>query len=200
LTNKKVWARRSPLRAQRAFMSFVWVGGSTLLNLEEQAMDPMLDALRSRAEIAEVVMAYCRGFDRCDRALLERCFHPDATHEHGSFKGPSSDFVTMGLELVSKVALTHHQLGQISIELDGDVAWVESYFTSYHRLIPAEDRIMAGRYVDRFERRGGTWRIAHRRGVNEWLRHEPASDRGFFDRPAEERGRRDRQDPVYRRA
>ncbi len=170
-------------------------------------MDRTLDDLRSRAEIAEVVMAYCRGFDRCDEALLRACFHPDATHEHGAFKGLSHDFCAHGLELVRGVLLTHHQLGQVSIELDGERAWVESYFTSYHRFgevpppggQPHEDRIMGGRYVDRFERLDGVWRIAHRQGINEWVRYEPAADRGFFERPAAERGRRDHQDPVYRR-
>lgn len=167
----------------------------------------MLEELRSRAEIAEVVMRYCRGFDRCDEALLCSCFHPDATHEHGAFRGLSVDFCAQGLQMVRKVVLTHHQLGQISIEIDGERAWVESYFTSYHRFgaepppggKPHEDRIMGGRYVDRFERRDGAWRIAHRRGVNEWMRYETSDDRGFFDRPASERGRRDHDDAVYRR-
>jgi hypothetical protein len=171
------------------------------------ALAERLDQLQSRAEIAEVVVRYCRAFDRCDEVMLRSCFHPDATHQHGSFSGLSSDFCTMGLALVRGVALTHHQLGPVSIELDGEVAFTETYFTSYHRAgetppgggAPHEDRIMGGRYVDRFERRDGAWRIAHRRGVNEWLRHEPASDRGFFERPASERGRRDRDDPTYRR-
>ncbi|HEX7761179.1 MAG TPA: nuclear transport factor 2 family protein [Caulobacteraceae bacterium] len=166
-----------------------------------------LDELRSRAEIAEVVMRYCRGFDRCDREMLLSCFHPGATHEHGAFTGLSSNFCDRGLETVRAVVLTHHQLGQISIELDGERAYAESYFTSYHRFGPQpppggephEDRIMGGRYIDRFERRDGVWRIAHRQGVNEWLRYEAPSDRGFFARPASERGRRDRDDPVYRR-
>ncbi len=166
-----------------------------------------IDELRSRAEIAEVVMRYCRGFDRCDRDMLLSCFHPDATHQHGAFEGRSSDFCAMGLEMVRGLALTHHQLGQISIEIDGERAHVESYFTSYHRFgdtpppggNPGEDRIMGGRYIDRFERRDGGWRIAHRRGVNEWLRYEAPSERGFFDRPPGERGRRDPGDPFYRR-
>jgi hypothetical protein len=165
------------------------------------ALAERLDQLQSRAEIAEVVIRYCRAFDRCDEAMLRSCFHPDATHQHGSFSGLSSDFCTMGLALVRGVALTHHQLGPVSIDLAGEVAYTETYFTSYHRLAsePQEDRIMGGRYVDRLERRGGDWRIAHRHGVNEWLRHEPAADRGFFERPADERGRRDRDDPAYRR-
>ena len=167
----------------------------------------ILDQLRSRAEIAEVIMRYCRAFDRCDETLLRGCFHPDSTHEHGAFKGSSADFCAHGLELVRDLVLTHHQLGQISIEIDGETAYVESYFTSYHRFgasppaggQPHEDRILGGRYIDRFERRDGVWRIARRRGVSDWIRYEPASDRGFFDRPEEERGRRDRNDPVYRR-
>lgn len=179
---------------------------NSLTAVNSQALAERLDQLQSRAEIAEVVMRYCRAFDRCDEAMLRSCFHPDSMHEHGSFKGLSSDFCTMGLALVQDVVLTHHQLGPVSIELDGEIAYAETYFTSYHRqgAKPAaggapQDRIMGGRYVDRFERRGGAWRIAHRRGVNEWLRHEPASDRGFFERPAGERGRRDRDDPAYRR-
>ena len=40
-----------------------------------------------------------------------------------------------------------------------------------------------GRYVDRFERRDGTWKIAHRAVVHEWdkLEHiEPAYSPGHF--------------------
>jgi hypothetical protein len=167
----------------------------------------LLDELKSRAEIAEVVMRYCRAFDRCDEAMLRSCFHTDSTHQHGAFNGPSSEFCTMGLELVRGLVLSHHQLGQISIEIDGERAYVESYFTSYHRFGATpppggqahEDRILGGRYIDRFERRDGVWKIAHRQGVNEWVRYEAASDRGFFERPERERGKRDRSDPVYRR-
>lgn len=169
--------------------------------------DAILAALAARAEIGEVLLRYCRAIDRCDLELLKTCFHPDATHEHGAFAGASADFCLRAMEIVAPLVLTHHQLGPPSIELQGEVAFVETYFTSYHRFgaepppggQPHEDRIMGGRYVDRFERRGGVWRIAHRKGVNDWMRYEPASDRGFFDRPAEERGRRDRGDPAYRR-
>jgi len=169
--------------------------------------DALLDQLASRAEITEVVLRYCRGIDRCDEALLRSCFHPDARHRHGSFDGASADFCTFALEIVQAVVFTHHQLGPVSIELDGDVAHTETYFTSLHRFgavpppggQPHEDRFVGGRYVDRFERRGGVWKIAERRGISEWLRYEAASDRGFWDGPAEQRGRRDRDDPVYLR-
>ena len=168
---------------------------------------PLLEELKSRAEITEVVLRYCRGIDRCDEALLRSCFHPDATHEHGGFKGRSADFCDFALQLVEQVRFTHHQLGPVSIELAGEVAYTETYFTSLHRYgatpppggRPNEDRFAGGRYVDRFARRDGVWKIAHRRGISEWLRYEPSSDGGFWDGPPEQRGRRDRSDPVYER-
>ncbi len=174
------------------------------LNTSEEAR---LAALTDRAEISEVILRYCRAVDRGDEAMLRTCFHADATHDHGGFHGRSSDFCTFAMETIGQVALTHHQLGPISIELAGDVAFTETYFTAYHRFgaipppggQPHEDRIMGGRYVDRFERRDGAWRIAHRQGVNEWRRYEAPCDRGFFELPADQRGRRDRSDPVYRR-
>lgn len=168
----------------------------------------LLEQLASRAEITEVVLRYCRGIDRCDEAMLRSCFHPDARHRHGSFEGTSADFCAHALAIVTQVEFTHHQLGPVSIELADDTAFTETYFTSLHRLgadpSPGggqahEDRFSGGRYVDRFERRDGVWRIAERHGISEWMRYEPASDRGFYSGPAAHRGRRDHSDPVYRR-
>jgi hypothetical protein len=169
--------------------------------------DALLDQLQSRAEIAEVVIRYVRGIDRCDEAMLRSCFHPDSRHRHGSFEGLSADFCTHALAICRGVVATHHQLGPVSIELSGETAFTETYFTSHHRYgaipppggQPHEDRIAAGRYVDRFERRDGVWKIAERVGVMEFLRHDPPADRGFWDGPPEQRGRRDRSDPVYAR-
>lgn len=166
-----------------------------------------LATLMARTEIAEVIMRYCRAIDRGDEAMLRSCFHQDATHQHGDFRGTSADFCAFAMQTIGQVELTHHQLGQISIEIRGEAAFAETYFTSYHRFgavpppggAPHEDRMLGGRYIDRFERRDGAWRIAHRRGVNEWRRYEPACDRGFFDLPENHRGRRDRDDPVYQR-
>ena len=169
--------------------------------------DDRLDILMSRAEITEVVVRYARAIDRLDEAMLRSCFHPDARHRHGDFAGLSSDFCTRALEICRAVVATHHQLGPVSIDLDGEVAHVETYFTSHHRFgeapppggRPQEDRVAGGRYVDRFERRDGAWKIAERIGIMEFLRYDPPSDRGFWGGPPEQRGRRDRGDPVYRR-
>lgn len=168
--------------------------------------DP-IDRLTSRAEITEVVLRYVRAIDRLDEELLRSCFHPDSRHRHGAFEGLSADFCARAMEICRQVVATHHQLGPVSIVFEGDVAHAETYFTAHHRFgsvpppggRPHEDRFMGGRYVDRFERRDGVWKIAERVGVNDWLRYEASDDRGFWEGPAEARGRRDRSDPVYRR-
>ena len=146
----------------------------------------------------------CRGIDRCDEAMLRSCFGPDA--RHGTFDGTSADFCTHALAIVAKVEFTHHQLGPVSIELAGDTGSPRPISPRCTGSAPPppggqphEDRFSGGRYVDRFERRDGAWRIAERHGISEWMRYEPASDRGFYDGPADHRGRRDRSDPVYRR-
>lgn len=169
--------------------------------------DDLLDQLKSRAEITEVVLAYVRAIDRMDEPLLRSCFHPDSRHRHGAFDGLSAEFCARAMEICGQVVSTHHQLGPVSIELAGEVALTETYFTAHHRFgevpppggRPHEDRFMGGRYVDRFERRDGVWKIAERVGVNDWLRYEPSDDRGFWDGPPEQRGRRDKSDPVYSR-
>ena len=166
-----------------------------------------VDLLMSRAEITEVVIRYVRAIDRLDEPMLRSCFHPDARHRHGAFDGLSADFCARAMEICRQVEATHHQLGPVSIELAGETAFTEAYFTAHHRFgavpppggQPHQDRFMGGRYVDRFERRDGVWKIAERQGINDWLRYEASSDGGFWDGPPEQRGRRDRTDPVYRR-
>jgi hypothetical protein len=52
--------------------------------------------------------------------------------------------------------------------------WVQSYFQALQRAPDdhgvLRDLFLAGRYVDRFEKRGDEWRIAARRVVYDWVR------------------------------
>jgi hypothetical protein len=55
-----------------------------------------------------------------------------------------------------------------------------------------------GRYLDRFERRGGAWKIAHRQVVADWNRIDRVSERmdpAVTD--ALTQGTRSRNDPSY---
>ena len=95
-----------------------------------------------------------------------------------------------------------HVVANQLVELDGDAAPSETYGVAYHWGEPPDDRrrnfTTGFRYVDRFERRGGEWRIATRVAVREWTHTVTAEEQWVIppDRDGR-RGRRDRTDPVY---
>jgi hypothetical protein len=56
---------------------------------------------------------------------------------------------------------------------------VESYFQAFHKVKQPKggylEYILAGRYLDRMERRNGEWKIAHRVVACDWNRFYPDS-------------------------
>jgi ketosteroid isomerase-like protein len=173
--------------------------------------DPELQSLLDKQDIREVLLKYCRAIDRCDEELLRTVYHPDARDEHGNFRGPASEFISYVMKGLKEgpYASTSHCLGNILIELDGDIAFAESYVTSWHPLTRDGDEynwLMSGRYVDRFERRQGVWKIAHRVTVCDWeyLFAPPQAEvlerSGFMPRrDVFTTGKRSREDAVYLR-
>jgi len=171
--------------------------------------------LADRAAITDLLALYCRGVDRMDEATLRSIYHDDATEDRGAglFIGRAQDWVAWTLGLLPVFAMTQHNVLQTLIELDGDVAEGETYFIAYHRFAasdPAQvaeaasapsavedelewpegetELLLAGRYLDRFERRDGAWKIAYRRMVCDWCRTQPAADGWFGDNPTVYRG------------
>ena len=159
-------------------------------------MDERLARLLDRQEIERVIQSYCRGIDRRDLALVRACYHDDATDHHGSFFGTADEYVVWVDKLLARYRFTTHALHQITIEFGEapDRAAAETYGVSVHRGDPSkphQNLATAFRYLDRFERRDGTWRIAARQVVLDWTRAELAGDawpvEAAFARP----GRRD---------
>jgi hypothetical protein len=157
----------------------------------EAGLAATVAALAARAEISEILTQYCEALDQRDLDLLRDCFHPGSTHDHGGFVGPSAEFCEHAMALLARLVATQHHLGTVSIKVDAETAEARAYFTAYHRLPgegemvfpqanPNDDVFIAGRYLDRFERRGGRWRIVHRTGKLDWWRFEPAADRERF--------------------
>jgi hypothetical protein len=138
--------------------------------------------LTDQQEIRDCLSRYCRGIDRRDRALLESVYWPDATDDHVSYVGLAPGFIDWVLPLLENMELTQHLLGQTLIQLDGEAAAAETYFSAYHRMLVAGELCnvwFGGRYVDRFEKRVGNWRLAHRRVVGDWHRSEAAPANGW---------------------
>lgn len=155
---------------------------------------------KDRREIVDCIMTYCKGIDRLDRDLLESVYHPDALDDHGVFVGPVGAY----LDWVIDFHRTHQQRTMHSItthfcEIDGDVAHTETYYIyrALNRRRPFFNTA-TGRYLDRFEKRGGHWKIAHRVCVVDILDDnlDPEGNRGDGIHPATAR---DRGDPSFAR-
>ena len=135
-------------------------------------MEAALCELLDKQACVELVYRLARAVDRCDDALLRSLFHPDATDDHGVFHGTASDFADWVMPVLEGMRRTQHMIGNVLIVVEGDRALGESYFIAHHHL-PQESgpdvfMVAAGRYLDRFERREGAWRIAHRQAAYDW--------------------------------
>lgn len=167
-------------------------------------MDPRLGRLLDKQEIQEVVHSYCRGIDRRDLAIVRGAYHPDATEEHGSFSGSVDEYLEWVDGLLARYRFTMHLVGNILIEFgdDPDRAAVETYGVALHR--SGEDEPHAAhlnlatgfRYLDRFERRDGAFKIAGRVAVSEWSIQIP-SDSWWEIPDSLLQGRRDSGDALY---
>jgi len=162
-------------------------------------MDVSIARLLAHHEISTVLHRYCRGIDRLDLELVRSCYHADATDSHGGFSGTRDEFIAWVGRLLARFESTMHFVGNMLIEIEGDAAVAETYAIAFHR--SAEQKaslnlIIGVRYVDRFERRDGAWKIARRVCVTEWSRVDDAAWR-FPIAPGHLTGKRDRGDVLY---
>ena len=152
--------------------------------------------------IRDLCMLYCRAVDRIDADLLPRIFHDDATIEFGTYDGPASGFVDNTFAHLRTMERTFHCLGNQLITVDGDRAVGEIYVFAYLSAFEQGelmDTLLVGRYLDRYERRDGAWKISHRAFVMDWNQNQPNSsewEEGMYGE-LRARGRRGKEDPVY---
>jgi len=164
-----------------------------------------LENLIAKDEIRDLVQQYCRAVDRGDLALAAALYTDDALDEHGfNTSNTVREFLDSLEAMFSGLAATQHNITNHLIRLTGpDTAEGEAYLVAYHRAERkgvAHVLVTGGRYLDRYARRDGQWRIAHRKCVADWSHEFKAPLRAHGDDPvlgnlAE--GRMDGQDPSY---
>lgn len=122
-----------------------------------------------RHEIRQCLLRYTRGVDRHDKALMASAYHSDAIDEHGVARGDPVEFCDWAIGWHGEFQLQHqHIINNTTIELDGETAHVETYYTFFGDNREGPPTLAFGRYVDRFEKREGRWGIAFRICVNEY--------------------------------
>ena len=163
-------------------------------------MEAALQRLLDEDAIKKVHLRYCRAIDRRDFDLLRSCYHADAIDDHGDFVGGIDEFIAYCREGTLNFLSTSHLTCNMLVEVHGDVAHTEFYGRAYHRVAAGADGVekdlaVNTRWVDRFEKRGGEWRIARRTVVVDSDRVDPVQERWVPDE--QYRGRRDSSDPSY---
>jgi hypothetical protein len=130
-----------------------------------------LQTLLDREAIRDCLYRYCRGIDRADEEMLHSAYWPDARDCHGAYRGSATGFIAQALSRLRPGGRRVHLVTNVLIELHGDVAAVESSFLALQSTAaaPQQETFLCGRYLDRFEKRAGEWRIADRTVVYDWI-------------------------------
>lgn len=143
--------------------------------LKESELQGLLDESAVRQVIAEGL----RGTDRCDEELAKASYWPDAHYSHiftsGNAWECSAAIIAM---LREKTEAAAHNMGSMSLRVNGDVAACETYIANFIRLKVSGGEVVSviimARVLDRLERRDGEWRIVDRKVVPEWQHNAAA--------------------------
>jgi ketosteroid isomerase-like protein len=136
--------------------------------MDANQVQEQLERLLAKEQITDALLGYARGVDRLDLEQIRQTFHPDAVADYGAmFQGTGAEFADFIGQVHPPMETHTHHLSNISIQVDGDRAGSECYVIVRTRTVAEDgtkrDTSAYGRYIDRWERRDGTWRIAHRR-------------------------------------
>ncbi len=169
----------------------------------------MIGTLEDREAIREVIAAYAHSIDRRRWDMMGQLFHEDAVFGFGPVEGDWRGFVEQARAIIDPCISTQHLLGQTLIGFaDAETAHCETYLTAMHvvpvgyprpEVFPARDEAysatISGRYVDRFEKRGGEWRIAKRQGLYDWREFRSIGEASLAGMPEGACGYHDDRDP-----
>jgi hypothetical protein len=166
-------------------------------------LERKIQYLTDRQEILDCIARNSRGNDRFDAELTSSSYHEDGYPVLGPSQTPSSKCGEQAIGgYAASCEASMHNVTTHSCEIDGDTAHAESYVIGLFVEKGGEtSRITAGRYIDRFEKRDGQWKIALRRATIEILLEGRAQmpngtallGSGLF------KGSRDRSDTSYER-
>lgn len=139
------------------------------------------ESSRMRADetvpIRIVLERYFHGLDARDADELASCFSPQAAVR---YHGAGAEFTLQGgpaiarhlIATVSRFTATVHMLANTVIQVDGEVAKVDS-FAIANVVIPDRTLVRGLRYRDVFTQRSGNWTIEERTHEPLWQYEAP---------------------------
>lgn len=140
-----------------------------------------LDGSGEDEAIRDVLRRWAFGRDQGKWQQLAACYHPEATMAISWYSGPARGFVERSRALTDARVPgdnTKHLLGNAVVERRGTRAIAESDAIVLVRAKldgVVADTIAYLRFLDRLEKRDGTWRIVVRTGIYEHDRVDPVA-------------------------
>jgi SnoaL-like domain len=154
--------------------------------------------LLDRQAILDCLHRINRGVDRDDVELVASCYHPEALDDHGFYVGSGPGMAEWAIAGHAESRTSQHHITNHLVDLDGDGAHSETYFLAVNHQASGAITVACGRYMDRFERRNGEWRIAGRVCIVETVIDAQAGDLDAISRSFAP-FTRDRTDLSYQR-
>lgn len=182
----------------RALLAFHAASARGTTMTASSSSETALEAALAKAEIHDLCMAYARGVDRADEALLASIFSEDSTVISGVVNGSGKDFARDITAFVrSNLEMCFHSVANEWVEVRGDEAVGEHYALA--QMVQAGTEVLTGgRYIDRYVKRDGRWLIQSRTFVADWTHSHPSTMQsdGFYE-ALTNRGCFGREDPIY---
>jgi hypothetical protein len=152
-----------------------------------------------RQALQHLAVAYSHAIDRRDYELLRSLYHDDAIDDHRPFYTGSADgYVAWLPSMMASWAATSHRIVSMLFLIDGEDAEGELAATAWHRTLDGtRDFVAHGRYVDRYSKRAGVWRFAHRAFILDWSEEHTVAAADDFGTDGVATGRSGGDDPVY---
>lgn len=123
-----------------------------------------------RRAVEDVLIAYANALDARDWAALTELFTNDAEVDYSAEGGPvchGADEVIADCERdFEGLDVTHHLMGNILVEVEGETATATSLVQAWHYRADApggSGLLLAGGYEDELVRTADGWRIRRRR-------------------------------------
>lgn len=129
--------------------------------------------------ITRVLLRYAHAVDRRDYDAVAACYWPDATDRHATFDGDAVAYVAWLREVLPAIAVSTHQFTNVLIDVESATSARSETYCSNVLVHPGRDAegrerhtTAHLRYLDRYERRGGEWRVLAREVVTDWSRDD----------------------------
>jgi ketosteroid isomerase-like protein len=166
-------------------------------------MDPRLQEMLDEHQLRKLVHGYCRAVDRGDLDVVKSLYHPDAEDSHSAVSPASvDDFVGQLAAARRYLRSMQHHITTANFAISGHTAEGEIYTIATHTVIVGDrdvDITVGGRYLDKYDKRGDSWKFVERAIVTDWARVDDPSPVEFGhpitrDTP---RGSPDANDPSH---